>query len=248
VKRRGRRRRLPAFAAAGPRHAYWRDTDGTLTGTAGATVLGAYLTQRDGSLQDQGSAVAAQACSYVQVRARSGAALRPGPELMLMLMLMLMLERPPAAAAAARAASPRATRRLDPEGLRRSPAFAPAHRTTRPTGASRAWPPPLAARRPPATLVTRSCSCWRAGTLTARRATSAPCSLTPTASRWGRGLCAWRVRALAGLRRAAAVLGGQAAGRPRAGFCQEAGQPGPSAPIGPALVLLTSCPPPPLFL
>jgi hypothetical protein len=59
-------------AAAGPRHTYWRDADGSLTGTTGATVLGAYLAQRDGSRQDQGSAVAGQACSYVQVCGKAG--------------------------------------------------------------------------------------------------------------------------------------------------------------------------------
>jgi hypothetical protein len=39
--------------AAGPRHVYYRDLDGTLTGSAGATILGAYLTPRADSLIDQ---------------------------------------------------------------------------------------------------------------------------------------------------------------------------------------------------
>jgi hypothetical protein len=42
----------------GPRHTYYRDLDGTLTGTANTTLLGAFASQRDSSLIDQvGSAV-----------------------------------------------------------------------------------------------------------------------------------------------------------------------------------------------
>jgi hypothetical protein len=61
---------------------YWRDEDGSLTGTAGATVLGSYLAQRDGSLSDQGTAVAAPACAYVPVSTQlssSAAAMHSAP-------------------------------------------------------------------------------------------------------------------------------------------------------------------------
>jgi hypothetical protein len=45
------------LACAGPRHVYYRDVDGTLTGSAGATILGAYLTPRADSLIDQVSSI-----------------------------------------------------------------------------------------------------------------------------------------------------------------------------------------------
>lgn len=44
---------LRPVPVAGPKHAYYRDVDGSLTGTPGATVLGAYTIARDDSLIDQ---------------------------------------------------------------------------------------------------------------------------------------------------------------------------------------------------
>jgi hypothetical protein len=61
---------------AGPKHAYFRDNDGSLTGVNGSTVLGAYPTQRSASQIDQGSGVVPGPCSWVP--AFQGYHCRPG--------------------------------------------------------------------------------------------------------------------------------------------------------------------------
>lgn len=61
---------------AGPKHAYFRDSDGSLTGVPGSTVLGAYNAPRSDSLIDQGSAVVPGPCSWVA--AFQGYHCRPG--------------------------------------------------------------------------------------------------------------------------------------------------------------------------